>query len=382
LRTRPLNPRRPRRIHEKFLENLENTLFKNKLPSLSSLILLPLLMTGCQDIFQHQESTNTAADSGPGSIPSPSELSELTPMGETYSALVRHSFSEVGQDFDPFVTKNGESVLYASTCHSPKSDIYLKKADSRVIEQVTHTPNASEKQPQISPDGQTIIFASDREGQWNIYETSFVQRGALVLEVVRNGRVNEQPCYSPDGKKVAYATWMPRKGQWYIAVTDRASQQEVIYGPGLFPKFSPDGKKLLFQRPRTRAPQWYSIWILDLESENPSEIISSSSWAAVTPSWSPDSKKIIFAAINKSIQSKGAYVGDDIYTIWADGTHLVRLTNDDAPDWNPVWANNGRVFFVSLRNGQQNIWSVSPKNLDTFHPDTIESMAPKSLDNL
>ena len=360
-------------------------MFKNKLPSLSSLLLLPLLITGCENNFFRQDSgTNTNADYGSGEIPDPTDLRELKPASDTYNALVRHTFSEVGQDFDPFVAKDGRSVLYASTSHSPKSDIYLKKVDSRVIEQVTHTPNANEKQPQISPDGQTIIYASDREGQWNIYETSFTQRGALVLEVVRNGRVNEQPCYSHDGKKVAYTTWMPTKGQWYIAVTDRATQQETIYGPGLFPRFSPDGKKLLFQRPRTRAPQWFSIWILDLESENNSEIISSSTWAAVTPSWSPDSKKIIFAAINKSIQSKGAYVGDDIYTIWADGTHLVRLTNDDAPDWNPIWANNGRIFFVSKRNGQQNIWSLSPKNLDAFHPDTIESKAvvPSNHDNL
>ena len=377
-----MKAKRPRRITQKFLENLEITLFKNKLPSLSSLILLPLLITGCENSFINQDSSQTNADYGSGEIPDPTDLRELKPANDTYSALVRHTFSEVGEDFDPFITKDGESVLYASTAHSPKSDIYLKKVDSRVIEQVTHTPNASEKQPQISPDGQTIIFASDREGQWNIYETSFSQRGSMVLEVVRNGRVNEQPCYSSDGKKVAYTTWMPVKGQWYIAVTDRATQQETLYGPGLFPRFSPDGKKLLFQRPRTRAPQWFSIWILDLESENNSEIISSSSWAAVTPSWSPDSKKIIFAAINKSIQAKGAYVGDDIYTIWADGTHLVRLTNDDAPDWNPIWAHNGRVFFVSKRNGQQNIWSVSPKNLDAFHPDTLETMAPKSHDNL
>lgn len=324
----------------------------------------------------------TGADRGPGDRPIPTEWDKMKPAGETYSALVRHSFAEVGQDFDPFITMGGSKIIFASTRHSPKSDIYYKKADGRVIEQVTHTPNANEKQAQLSPDGQTIIFASDREGQWNIYETSFTQRGSRILEVVRNGRVNEQPCYSPNGSKVAYATWMPRKGQWFIAVMDRRSQQETIYGPGLFPKFSPDGTKLLFQRPRTRSPQWFSIWILDLETENNSEIISNNQWAAVTPNWSPDGKKIIFAAINKSIHANGAYAGDDIYTIWADGTHLVRLTNDDAPDWNPIWSTNGRIFFVSLRNGQQNIWSVHPRNMDPFHPDTIESRGPTSLDSL
>lgn len=322
-------------------------------------------------------------DHGEGNRLIPNNTLTHLPINETYRQLVRHSFSEVGQDFDPFITSDAKSILYASTRISPKSDIFIKKANSKVVEQVTHTPNANEKQPQLSPDGKRIIYASDREGKWGIYETSFHNRGSLELEVVNNGRINEQPCYSPDGSTVAYVTWMPRKDTWYIATMNRKTQQEKIYGPGLFPKFSPDGQKLLFQRPRVRAPQWYSIWILDLMSENVSEIISNNNWASVTPNWSPDGKKIIFAAINKSIHSQGAFDGDDIYTIWADGTHLVRLTNDNAPDWNPVWATTGRVFFVSKRNGFQNIWSIMPRNMDPYHPDTIEQASiPKTLDSL
>jgi Tol biopolymer transport system component len=321
------------------------------------------------------------AHHGPGITPAPSSLNSLIPAGQTYSGLVRHTFSEVGMDFDPYLSINGKKILFSSTRHSPKSDIFLKGIDSKVIEQITHTPNANEQQAQLSPDGKTIVFVSDREGQYNIYETSFTQRGSRILEVVRNGRVNLHPCYSPDGKTIAYSTWDPRKGQYHIATIDRASQREIIYGPGLFPKFSPDGSKILFQRPRARSPQWYSIWILDLKTENISEIFSSNDFAAVTPNWSPDSNKVIFAAINKSIQSRGAYSGDDIYTIRTDGTHLIRLTNDNAEDWNPVWANNGRIFFISTRSGHKNIWSLRPKDMDMFHPDTVENN-PIALEDL
>lgn len=359
-------------------------MFKFKMTTLGIVALASFFSTGCESTMgRNVDEDGGVANQGQGLVPSPVDYDDLRPMNETYSALVQHSFAEVGMDFDPYIAKGGSHILFASTRHSPRADIYYKNADSRVIEQVTHSPNANEKQPQLSPDGKTVIFASDREGQWNIYETSFSQRGSMILEVVRNGRVNEQPCYSPDGNTIAYATWMPRKGQWYIATMNRKTQQEKIYGPGLFPKFSPDGKKVLFQRPRTRAPQWFSLWILDLEREIVSELISSSTWAAVTPNWSPDGKKIIFAAINKSIHSKGAFTGDDIYTIWADGTHLVRLTNDDAPDWNPIWSKSGRVFFVSQRNGKQNIWSLKPRNIDSFHPDTVETASgPGSLDTL
>jgi TolB protein len=291
----------------------------------------------------------------------------------TYGSSTRHTFSEVGEDFDPYVTNDGKTLIYASTRISKKSDIFMKKANSKVVQQVTHSAYACEKQPQLSPDGKRIIYASDKSGKWGIYEISSTVRGGRETEIVDNGRVNEQPCYSPDGKTIAYATWKPREANWYIATMDRKTQQEKIYGPGVFPKFSPDGKKLLFQRPRSRAPQWYSIWILNLETESVSEIISNNNWAAVTPNWSPNGKKIIFAAINKSPYSQGQKAGDEIYTIWADGTHLIRLTEDTYQDWNPVWANNGRIFFVSNRSGYQNIWSIKPKDMDEYHPDSIET---------
>ena len=349
---------------------------RNRSLGIFGLIIAPFLIIGCQNT-----NSSPMTDQGEGMIPDITELGSLKPMNEPYVALVRHSFSEIGRDFDPYITKDSMNIVYASTSHSEKADIYFKKANGKVIEQVTHTPNASEKQPQLSPDGNSIIFASDREGKWNIYETSFRNRGSRILEVVNNGRVNEQPCYSPDGRDIAYSTWIPRKGQWYIATMNRRTQQERLYGPGIFPKYSPDGKKILFQRPRTRSPQWFSIWVLNLETENVSEIVSNNNWAAVTPNWSPDSKKIIFAAINKSIHNNGPHAGDDIYTIWEDGTHMVRLTNDDAPDWNPIWSESGRIYFVSRRNGHQNIWSLKPRDMDPFHPDTVES-GPSALDSL
>jgi Tol biopolymer transport system component len=314
-------------------------------------------------------------DPGPKASDGSNPMQDFTDMygNGTYTHSKRHTFSEVGKDFDPFVTRDGKKIIYASTRISAKSDIFMKNASSKIVEQITSTPYADEKQPQLSPNGKSIIYASDKSGKWGIYEISTLTRGKSETEVVSNGRVNEQPAYSPDGSMIAYATWIPGEANWYIATMDRKTQSESIYGPGVFPKFSPDGSKLLFQRPRSRAPQWYSIWILDLKTEFVSEIISNNNWAAVTPNWSPDGKKIIFAAINKSVHKIGENAGDEIYTINADGTHLVRLTEDRYEDWNPVWSKTGRIFFVSKRNGFQNIWSIKPKAMDSFHPDTIET---------
>lgn len=338
-----------------------------------SLILAALTALSLCGCVQKEDVKIVKTGTGVDDLPQP--LGATGPMNNVYVQLSRETASDVGEDFDPFVTPDGKSLLFASTKFSTKSDIFLKNVTGRAVEQITHTPNANEKQPQMSPDGKCIIYASDKEGKYDIYEISAQHKGAREMELVRNGRINEQPCYSRDGTKIAYVTWDPRKNEWWIAVMDRKTQKETLCGPGLFPRFSPDGKKILFQKARVRMPQWFSIWILDLETESVSEIVSNDSWAAITPNWSPDGTRIVFASVCKSSTTTTPLEADDIYTIWADGSHLIRITDDDTPEWSPVWVESGKsgkIFFVSRRNSFQNIWSILLRDMDPFHPDTVE----------
>lgn len=346
---------------------------------ISTAVTVALLMSIVGCVFPGKK--DTTASNGAGPNPTPSQNIWTRDANNVYTDLRQESYSKAGKDFDPFLTSDGKRVIYASTRISPRSDIFIQNVGSKVIEQVTHTPNSNEKQPQISPDGKRVVYASDKSGKWNIYESSVHVRSSRELEIINNGRVNEQPSYSPDGKFITYATWLPRQGVWNIAIIDRQTQQERLCGPGMFPKFSPDGTKILFQRPRVRIPQWFSIWMLDLKTMKVSEILSDAEWACVTPNWSPDGKKIIFAAINKNIGNGGPYAGDDIYTISTRGTHLFRLTSNNAPDWNPIWGKDNRVYFISLRNGNQNIWSIKPRDIDEFHPDTVENASATTIDS-
>ena len=40
---------------------------------------------------------------------------------------------------------------------------------------------------------------------------------------------------------------------------------------------------------------------------------------------------------------------------------MMQLTADSQPDWEPCWSQrDGRIYFVSERNGFRNIWSIRP----------------------
>ena len=75
-----------------------------------------------------------------------------------------------------------------------------------------------------------------------------------------------------------------------------------MIGYGLFPSWSPsrDGDRIAFQRPRQRGSRWFSLWTLDLvngEATRVTEVVLSSNAAVLSPTWSPDGKRLAFATI-------------------------------------------------------------------------------------
>ena len=88
--------------------------------------------------------------------------------------------------------------------------------------------------------------------------------------------------------------------------------------------------------------------------------------ALIQPAWSPDGQWITYgtAMLNSgsdttdggsSVMSRG-----DIWVMRADGSSPMQLTDGAGTHFSPAYGTDGRVYFTSLRNGAENIWSVKP----------------------
>ena len=81
---------------------------------------------------------------------------------------------------------------------------------------------------------------------------------------------------------------------------------------------------------------------------------------AVQPRVSPNGRRIAFWAMppNEDFTSF-ASPNRDVWTVAVDGTDPVRVTTDEATDWNPVWSPDGTaLYFLSNRSGSMNLWRV------------------------
>ena len=93
-----------------------------------------------------------------------------------------------------------------------RGEVFVTSIDYATTKRITNTPE-QERSVSFSPDGMSILYASERNQSWNIYQTTHGREGektfynATLLtekELVNNGEETFQPSYSPDGKEIAY----------------------------------------------------------------------------------------------------------------------------------------------------------------------------------
>ncbi|MEM7384823.1 MAG: S41 family peptidase [Verrucomicrobiota bacterium] len=93
-----------------------------------------------------------------------------------------------------------------------RGEVYVTAVDHSLTKRITHTPE-QERSVSFSPDGRTLLYASERSGSWDLYQTrltteeeTYFYRATVLKEkvVLQNEHENFQPAYAPDGKKIAY----------------------------------------------------------------------------------------------------------------------------------------------------------------------------------
>jgi Tol biopolymer transport system component len=105
------------------------------------------------------------------------------------------------------VSPDGKEIAFVL-----RGDVFVTSTDFKTTKNITQTPE-QERSVSFSPCGRKLLYAGERDGSWNIYETKIVREEdpnfsrATILEenpVIATLEEEFQPEYSPDGKEVAY----------------------------------------------------------------------------------------------------------------------------------------------------------------------------------
>src|SRR5215218_1840504 len=96
--------------------------------------------------------------------------------------------------------KNGKIAFQSDRGGS--YEIYTMNAGGKKIAKLTTNP-AEDEDPAFSPDGKKIAFRRrTRDGNSDIYEMNV--RGTRIVRLTTNTADDQDPAFSPDGKKIAF----------------------------------------------------------------------------------------------------------------------------------------------------------------------------------
>jgi Tol biopolymer transport system component len=256
------------------------------------------------------------------------------------------------------LSPDGRYVVYdyPQSEGSPNRDIFLFSTDgNRELTLVEHPAN--DFSPFWAPDGDRIVFASDRSGSVGIWVLEVVDGKPKGSPRLINHNLNGMIPLGLTQNGSYYYGFLPGEGDVYIATLDPETGEVVIppakavhsfEGFNHAPAFSPDGNRLAYVslRPKASNINFMAIVIRSLETGEERELSPKLTVIGHFASWSPDGRSIPTSAWGTygEKQSMGIY---QIDTETSAATPVV-LNNEQghiAPIA-PVWSPDGsKIFF-------------------------------------
>ncbi len=174
------------------------------------------------------------------------------------------------------------------------------------------TDSGGDHSPAASPDGRTLVFTSNRDGQPRIWLRDLAEGRELAL----TSGPDERARLSPDGSKVLFVRDLGTRSALYSALLSAAAPREIV-DHASDGDFSPDGHRVACIRNDSVTGTATKIEIVPAEGGEAREIfrLPPGSGGLDSPRWSPDGSMI---AARQAAASTG--VPDSILLVRTDGT--------------------------------------------------------------
>lgn len=262
----------------------------------------------------------------------------------------------------------------------------------RNLRQITFESGAP-REPSWSPDGRTLVFASDASGNSDLWIQSLEE--ARPRQLTRHPAADAHPSFSPDGEWIVFRSERDGGGLFKVRAQDGAEERLTHFG--FHPQWSPAGDLILFSGSTVRTgPR--KLFVVRADGSNQREVAGDAirrftsgsttfGWLnSVRAAWHPDGRRI-------SLWGREADGIWSFQTIHLEGGAPARSKISDKTQEQLrteltlgrfVWSRTRRfLYFEGERDQTRNIWRVAidPSTLDWVRdPERLTTGAAEDVD--
>ncbi|MBL7961620.1 PD40 domain-containing protein [bacterium] len=289
--------------------------------------------------------------------------------------------------------------------------------------------------PAFSPDGSTVVFQSDRNGNWDIYSMNIAQGETSIKRLTDDAESDENASFSPDGRFIVFTStrddrstkkYKPREIYYMDRNGKSVKRVTSSYGSDNWSPSFIDTVTIMFASDRSdfsSNPFWTkssSIFTIEKTGTFLFKVYGDETSALTDPSAKPGIENHILYAEKKSDNNYEIFMGSldgkdkptnltyskgndlqpsvsrndlfiafasnrdggnyEIYKMQTDGKDQTRITYDDGDDIFPRFSLDGnKIIFSSNRNGNFQIFMASTEEQSQTTVNTVIPILEKKI---
>lgn len=228
----------------------------------------------------------------------------------------------------PRFSPTSQLVTYTSY-EGGSPHVYLHNLDTNQKELVGNFPNMAFA-PRFSPDGGRIVMSLlSPDGYSNLFDLDLASRQLRQLTATQ--AIDTGPCFSPDGQRIVFESDRDGTQQLYVMSAGGGQAQRISFSEGRYatPVWSPRGDLIAFTK---QLDGRFLIGVM--KPDGSGERILTDGYHNEGPTWAPNGRLLMFFR-----ESQGASGGPRLFTIDLTGYNERQIPTPNFasdPAWSPV----------------------------------------------
>ncbi|MBO6586181.1 MAG: PD40 domain-containing protein [Gracilimonas sp.] len=230
-----------------------------------------------------------------------------------------------------------------------------------------------EKNSDSALSGEIVFSAKDQSGTFQIFRIDADSSDLQQLTFFDIGEDATQPSWSPDGEKIIFTSnkYGISTGPALWTMNSDGSNQEVLYDPepenehvppliGEYPHWSPNGEHVLFQLcMNCQIISDYNIFTFNFTTKEVRQITDHQA-IDIDPYWSPDGAEVSFISDREYRESGSGDYYSDLYVLKSD-TIKEKLTQNRNVRF-PIWNSTKQEIAFTSISTPEGIYSIDLDN--------------------